>query len=151
MNIILTTIVVVLGIGLVIYLFAPRKKVVEKGFFHDLPNKFNVLLNSKPKVSTIIVAISGTEDFIQFSFDDEKVEMDYPVITPRQKELSPKFREICSQSGYQVREITGSDGAKFLDISVSSDSEDLVIISKRILTNLFGAKDDTKLKFTFLP
>jgi hypothetical protein len=77
--------------------------------------------------------------------------MDYPIMTPRQKELSEKYREICSESGITVYETKGSDGSLFLDANVSSEPLELAKISELILRELLGAKDDTKLEFTLLP
>ncbi len=151
MNTTITTVLVILGIAVLIYLYIPRSRLIERGYFKDLPGKFNVLLNSKPEITKVVVAIHGQEDFIQFSRHGKKVEMDYPAITPRQIELSNKYREICSNSDIEVRETKGSDGALFLDANVPSDAEELARITKMVLVGLFGANDGTKLKFTLMP
>ena len=146
-----TTIFTIAVIAFVVYLLLPSKRIVSNGKLIDLPNKFNVLLNSTPSVSSLIIAIKGKNDFIQFSKGEKYVEMDYPVITESHIENEEKYRAICSKLGLILRETTGSDGSLFLDADVTPDVELLADTSKEILCAVFGAKDDTKLKYSFIP
>lgn len=147
----LNTIIIIVVIVLLIYIFIPRKKIISNGKFVDVVDKFNVLLNSQPSVTSLIITIKGKEDFIQFSRDSKKVEMDYPLVTERQKNNENKYKDICSQIGLELRETTGSDGSLFLDADVSSEPEVLAAITKKIFSSVFGATDDTKLKYSFIP
>lgn len=147
----LTTIIGIIIIAFLVYLFIPSKEIVVNGKLTDLAKQFNVYLFSDPPLSSLIIAIKGKEDFIQFSRASMEVELDYPLITERQNENRNKYREICSELGLELRETKGSDGSAFLDADVPADPEKLAKITKRILGSLFGATDETKLKYSFIP
>ncbi len=144
-----TTIITITVIAVLAYLVLPRKKFVTSGKFIDLAKQFNLLLNSKPSFTSLTITIKGKEDFIQFSKNGRKIEMDFPLVTENQINNGIKYREICSDLGIEVRETAGSDGSLFLDADLSSNDEVLAETTKKILNSVFGATDETKLKYSF--
>ena len=144
------TIIVIAVIAVLAYLVMPRKKFVASGKLVDLAKQFNVFINSKPSFTSLIITIKGKEYFIQFSKHGREIEMDYPLVTENQISKENKYREICSDLGIEIRETTGSDGSLFLDSGLSSNHEILAETAKKILSSVFGATDDTKLKYSFL-
>ncbi len=151
MKIIIITLFIGGLIGVIAYLFMPRSKLVILGDFSSLTQRFKELTKGSPEIGALIIAINGKEDFIQFSRDGTSIQLDYPLISSRQKELEQKYRAICKDLDLELQTSTGSDGSRFLDAAVPSEPTKLSHLSKTILERLYEANDATKLKFTLLP
>jgi len=148
---ILISLAVLSALALLVYFVLPRNQLMICGKFRHLPQRFSELINGIPKIESLIIGIGTTDDFIQFSRDATVIELDFPLITERQKELEDDYRKICSDLGIDLIETTGSDGSRFLDADVPTDPEDLARISQTFLTRLYDADESTKLRFTLIP
>ena len=89
--------------------------------------------------------VAGTDDFLQLSAAPGAIELDYPQMTSRQRELGPMFRHICNALGLRVRESTGSEGSLFLDADVPRSSSSLKQAIEALLVGMFGVVPETKL------
>jgi hypothetical protein len=95
----------------------------------------------------LIITVSGTEDFVQLIADCEGVEIDFPLITGRQKGFEWKFRSIAEFEGCPLSENRGDDGARFLDVELPADSAEVSRIVELFLVELFGVGPHTELDF----
>jgi hypothetical protein len=86
----------------------------------------------------LIVADPETGDFVQFTASAEAVQIDFPVITPRQQELEPRVRQILEANGLRPETTTGTDGSRFLDADSTAAPENTAEIVRAIFRDAFG-------------
>jgi len=134
---------------LLAYFVWPRSNYSETGQVSELSKYFDLLQNSTPSYNTLIISAETTKDFLQFSRYENNIELDFPLVTEKQKALEMKFREACERLSLTVRETSGTDGARFLDVDLPSDISERVKITEKILTDVFGINENGELKFTF--
>ncbi len=134
----------------VLYLFLPSKKVKVipkiQGNLKDIENYINRLMVSDNDNSFLIIGISGTEDFIQFSGDNKGVQLDFPLVTDRQKELESHFRQSAKKEGLKIIDNTGSDGSFFLDIDINGSSAEITKVISALLKRVFGVTESSTLE-----
>jgi hypothetical protein len=148
MKIILISIFVVLGVWFFVSCTirsADHDKMI--GTMKDIENKINLLMNSSNERSFLVIEISGTGDFIQFSGDKNGVQIDFPLLTENQKRMESKFRGIAKDQSLTVIENRGTDGNKFLDIDLNGAPADISKKIKSFLEKLFEVDENTELKF----
>ena len=129
----------------------PSKKVKEipkaQGSLKDIENFINSLMVSDNDNAFLILGISGTEDFIQFSGVEKGVLLDFPLITDRQKELESHFRQSVLKEGLKIIENKGSDGTIFLDIDINGSPTDISKTTGALLKRVFGVTESSMLEF----
>lgn len=135
---------------LVVWLLIPSKQVVARGTFDSLELQFKQLIDGLPKQRILRVEMPNGV-FLQFEHAKNSVQMDFPLISEQHKDLESTYRKEIESLGFHVKEATGSDGARFLDVNLSEDISELVELTKKIFTGTFGALETTKLKMVLLP
>ena len=105
------------------------------------------LLESTADDAFLIIGISGTPDFVQMSGYRGTALLDFPLITPRQKELRESIEEVCKGLGLEKTVVTGSDGSEFLDYDLPANAAQIADIVKTILVKVYGAEKSTVLEF----
>lgn len=105
------------------------------------------LLASAADDAFLVVTIAGSSDFVQMSGYRGSVELDFPQITDRQKQLRPKIEAVCRDLGLTPRVTRGSDGSEFLDYDLPSDAGAIADIVRRILLDVFEVSEASQLGF----
>jgi hypothetical protein len=95
----------------------------------------------------LIVTVAGSEDFLQMVTGVEDVQIDFPLITDRQRGFESKIRATAEGEGLTVEEVEGSDGAHFLDMYLEKDAGRVTHVCRTFLRDVFGAGDDARLEF----
>jgi hypothetical protein len=95
----------------------------------------------------LIVTVAGGEDFLQMVAGGEDVQIDFPLITGRQRGLESKIRAAAEGEGLSVEENEGSDGARFLDMYVEKDAGRVARVCRSLLREVFDAGEDARLEF----
>jgi len=95
----------------------------------------------------LAIKFNEQEDFIQLSGSPEGIQIDFPLITPRQKELENTIRAACNSLSLQLTDSKGSDGARFLDINLDGEANQLAIIVQKFLSQAFSVSSTSKLFF----
>ncbi len=98
--------------------------------------------------SILLISISKTVDFIQFTGDRTGVELDLPQITEWQKELHTKFHTIAKKMGLVVIKNDGADGSQFLDINIHGDLTKVTDITSKFIKQLYEIEEEADLIFT---
>ena len=104
------------------------------------------LLASSADDAYLIFAIPGTGDFVQLAGYSGSAELDFPQVTPRQKQVRPMVEKVCSELGLELRISRGSNGAEFLDYDLPKEPGEISNILRRILVEVYGASDATVLE-----
>jgi hypothetical protein len=97
----------------------------------------------------LIVTVAGTEDFLQMLVCAEKLQIDFPLVTARQRALESKVRAAASGEGLLVEEVVGSNGAHFLDVYLEKDAGRVTRVCRTFLREVFGAREDAPLEFNW--
>lgn len=133
-----------------VWAFMPRRKIVKYGGFAHLPSQFDCLINGAPKVHGLVVKVVGTSDFIQFSRFRDHIQVDFPLVTDRQKSLRNKYQKEVEALGYSVDISEGDDGASFLDFDAIADPGKLSDLCATLLKNTFGLTGSERLKMVLV-
>ena len=115
----------------------------------SLKESIRWLLTSQDSDAFLVISISGTDDFLQMKPAGSGVELDYPQITERQKELRAEFERVCQNLRLPVRISHGSDGSQFLDVDIKGSEEEITSAVRTMMVELFGFTDTQELEFEF--
>ena len=106
------------------------------------PSRLSTLLerlkSSSNPDSFLIVADPETNDFVQFSASAGAIEIDFPLVTPRQQALESRVRGILEANNLKPRISTGADGSRFLDADSTRSPEETAEIVRAIFRDAFG-------------
>jgi hypothetical protein len=141
-----TILLAALGVLLLAWLFWPRKMHRIRGPAAELESRISHLMRSGPQ-TFLIVKIASTKDFLQLSATPESAEIDFPLITDRQRALEQRIREATAELGLACRETLSSDGSRFLDCDVTGTAADVARACRELLQRVFGVTEDATLAY----
>ena len=95
----------------------------------------------------LVIRLNEQDDFIQCSGDPKGIQVNIPLITPRQIELESKIHIAINVLGLQLSETKGSDGSRFLDININGEAPQVSIIMQSLVYEVFGVTSSNKLRF----
>ncbi len=95
----------------------------------------------------LIIGLSGTEDFLQLTATPQSAQIDFPLITARQRSLEPKIQQIAAELKLDFYETRGSDGSRFLDCDLKGTAREIADACRELLTRVFGISEDRRLTF----
>ena len=96
----------------------------------------------------LTITIAGSDDFIQMQlFNKNELEIDFPMITERQRTHEDAVKSLCIQKGLPVTERFGTDGSRFLDVLAVGDAGSNSEILMDFFKALFGAGENSKISF----
>jgi hypothetical protein len=104
-------------------------------------------MRSEDANAFLIIEIAHSEDFLQLSGDASGVQIDFPLVTARQRGYEKKIREVASREGLEVVETYGSDGSRFLDMDVNGESSEVTAVCSKLLREVFSVSGDGELLF----
>jgi hypothetical protein len=113
----------------------------------ELRNYVERLMRAPEDGAFLIVTVAGSEDFLQLLAGVEDVQIDFPLITDRQRGVESRIRAAAEGEGLTVEEVEGSDGAHFLDMYLEKDAGRVTRVCRTFLRDVFGAGDDARLEF----
>jgi len=119
----------------------------NSGFAFELPVYIDRLMRSKDEDAFLTIQVAQSEDFLQLTGDNNGVQLDFPMITSRQRGYEKKIRSAAASANLVVVENHGSDGALFLDIDLEGPSQMIAAVCSRMLREIFSVGDDTGLIF----
>ena len=149
MNIIFVITVIILVVGLVFILVrqVSQDSSNEIGTIENIQPIVEKLLASRKVDNFVIINNVGTEDFFQMQVYEEGAQIDFPIVTERQKFLESKIRKAVVDRNRTIAENPGSDGSNFIDVDVEKDVQVITQLSIYFLKSIFNASDSTKLEF----
>ena len=108
---------------------------------------FVSLLMRSPDKKFLIVGIAGTEDFIQLTAAPDRAQIDFPLITERQRSLEPKILQVAGELHLDFHETRGSNGGRFLDCDFIGSSREIADTCRKLLIHVYGISETTALTF----
>lgn len=119
----------------------------ERGNVFDTPRYVARLMRSADERAFLIVHIAHSSDFLQLTGDARGVQIDFPMVTPRQRGFEARIREVSSRESLAVVENHGSDGTRFLDIDVAGTPEAVAAVCSKILRGVYNVSGEAELVF----
>ena len=119
----------------------------DRGRVFDLPRYVERLMRAPDANAFLIVNVAATGDFLQLSGDARGVQLDFPMIAARQRSFEAGIRAEAARAGLEVAENYGSDGARFLDISVNGEAQAVAAVCSKVLRAVFNVSGDAELIF----
>jgi len=116
------------------------------GTDQELERLIAALMNSTQQ-AYLIATVSGTDDFLQMTGGPTGVQIDFPLITPRQQGFESTIRQAATVRRLKVKENRGSDGSRFLDIDVTDDSRAIAQICRTLMRDVYSTSHDTVLQY----
>jgi hypothetical protein len=119
----------------------------ENGRIFDLAPYVDRLMRSSDPYAFLIITIVHSEDFMQLSGNPSGVQVDFPLITPRQQSFEERIKRVAGREGLEVVETHGSDGSLFLDIYLNGESRVIASICSKVLREVYSVSGDAELLF----
>jgi len=117
------------------------------GTVDDIPINIEKLMKSKKDDAFLIIKVQGTGDFIQFTGDIDGIQLDFPLITSKQKKRETDFWGAARDLNLDVFENKGSDGSRFLDIDINGSTSAVSDIVTLFIARFLSVTKDTALEF----
>ncbi len=95
----------------------------------------------------LIIHVERPDAFMQLTGDAAGVQLDFPLITPRQRGREGTVREVAAREGLEVFEVAGSDGARFLDVEVNGGPAGVAAVCSKVLRGVFDVSGEAELVF----
>jgi hypothetical protein len=100
-----------------------------------------------PNPGAFLIINITPDDFMQLTGDASGVQIDFPLITARQRSFETKIKEVALRANLEVIDNSGSDGSCFLDLNVNGSSDKVAATCSEILRGVFGVSGDVLLTF----
>jgi hypothetical protein len=144
---IIIILIVVIAISIFIFSNQSRNTKIIVGSINDIEPNIDKIMKSNQKDAFLIVKIKGTDDFIQFTGDTKGVQLDFPLVTERQKSMEVAYKQVAKELNLAIVENRGSSGDNFLDINIKGTSVQIADISRIILEKMFKVNSSSKIEY----
>ena len=119
----------------------------ERGRASDIPSLVERVMLSPAEDAYLIINIHQDSAFMQMTGDENGVQLDFPLITPRQRSLEGRIREAATRLGLEAFDVDGSDDARFLDVEVNGEPRVVGAACAEVFREVFGEAADAELIF----
>ncbi|MGA3282438.1 MAG: hypothetical protein ABSD50_15830 [Smithella sp.] len=130
-----------------LFLYQPDNTEGLVGTIKDLENYIGIMMLSTEKYAFVIATVKGTRDFVQFSGNTKNIQLDFPLITDRQKSMEAAFRTTAKEMDLKIIENQGTGGETFLDIDLKGTTAEISAVARTFMERFFGITQDTKIKY----
>jgi hypothetical protein len=130
-----------------LFLYRPDNTEVLVGTTKDLENYIGIMMLSTEKYAFVIATVQGTRDFVQFSGNTKNIQLDFPLITDRQKSMEVAFRTTAKEMDLKIIENRGTGGEIFLDIDLKGTTAEISVVARTFMERFFGITQDTQIKY----
>lgn len=120
--------------------------VAEVGTWNDIES-FVQRLVSADGYAILVIDAGGTEDFIQFSGEGGRVQMDFPLVTTAQQAREAEIRAFFERRQLPLVVNVGSNGARFLDSDLPADPQALSDLTKAAFREVFHVDESAQFRF----
>jgi hypothetical protein len=136
-------------IAFFIFIFSKRSDdtTTSVGSIDDIENNIEKIMRSTKKDAFLIAKVHGTSDFIQFTGDAKGVQLDFPLVTDRQKSMETAFRSVAKELNLEIVGNRGSGGQNFLDIDIKGTTAEITVIARTLMEKLFRVNQNTKIEY----
>ena len=127
----------------------PRRTFSDSATVEGLSGKFAELLNGAPKPRALILETGRNGAFVQFAHESE-LHASFPLVTPSNRELESRFREVLSAHGLSIHNAVGSDGAQFLEVKLPEEPAQATSFAQIVLLDVFDLEPKSQVRTTLL-
>lgn len=134
------------------FIFPHKIELPEKiGSIDEFTIFLSDLENANNEDAFLIITLKDTDDFIQLKyFESYGFEIDFPLVTPMQKENESKIREVCKNLYLPITENLGTDGSLFLDIYIQPKEVKISETVIKLFEQIYSADRKSLFKFSWV-
>lgn len=125
---------------------APSLPIAGTGSVEDIDFYVCELLRV-PEYALLCIEVDDRDRFLQFVADSGAYWMDFPLLTPGQREREPTIREFCSSHALYLREQHDSERCMRIDAQLPKDQSTMSEIIRAALRVIISVDDDARLVF----
>ncbi len=145
-------IILIIGFVFLVYAFFPRKAphddvITEEGSMLNLPVIIKEVMETNKDGPFVIIQVSGTENFLQITADNQGIQLDFPMATEAQLKYKSKIIMVGENLGLKLTENRGTDGTLFLDFDINGKPEYISGIVKKFLIQVYNAEETSNLTY----
>lgn len=107
------------------------------------------LMKSTREGAFLIVQVEHGDDFLQMTGGSSGVQIDFPLVTERQKGFELKIRRSAAHQGLRVVENYGTDGSRFLDIDIHDGPGRIAAVCRELMGDIYGTPRQAKFRYTY--
>ena len=145
--IIVFVVIVLIAFLAFLFLYRPDNTEDLAGTIKDLENYIGIMMLSAEKYAFVIATVQRTKDFVQFSGNTKNIQLDFPLITDRQKNMEAAFRTTAKEMDLKIIENRGTGGETFLDIDLKGTTAEISLVARTFMERFLGITQDTKIKY----
>jgi hypothetical protein len=138
---------VVLAVIVTYFLKRPKSNDPVRGSIIDIENYIKGLMETAEGDGVLIVTITGTSNFVQFTGGVSGVQMDFPLVTSEQKSLQVSIESVGKEMALAAIINSGSDGSEFIDFNLEGSPSEITNIVENFMASLYGTNQTTQLEF----
>jgi hypothetical protein len=113
----------------------------------EIEHYIDRLMSANDDGAFLIISVAGAVDFLQLTGDARGAQIDFPLITDRQRSLEQRIRLAAERVGLPVVENRGGGSDRFLDINVEGTAAEVARVCRALLYDVFGASEGAELEF----
>ena len=125
----------------------PSERKMLIGTIDNIDGNIEKLMNSSLDDSFLVIQSKDNEDFIQLTGGIKGVQLDFPLITEKQKKSESTFRNTCKELNLNIIENKGSDGTVFLDVDINGTTSEVANVIKKFAIKFLNVNSKTNLQF----
>lgn len=122
----------------------------QDGVLSNMADHISKLMNKSTPFDKIIIEFAEIGDFLQYFFTEEIMQLDFPITTPRQKELSAKAFTFLSELDYLPFMAETTDNQKLMLCDLKGSPQDMAELSTKLAIELFGIDPSNPIKFILM-
>jgi len=145
----LKIVVLLVVLAVIVIYFLKRLKANDpvRGSIIDIENYIKGLMGAAEEDGVLIITISGTSKFVQFTGGVSGVQMDFPLVTSKQKSLQVSIENVGKEMALEAIINLGSDEAEFIDFNLEGSPSEITNIVENFMASLYGTNQTTQLEF----
>ena len=116
------------------------------GRLADIGMHVRALQESASVDAFLVIEVAGSDDFLQVITIDDRLRIDYPLLTPRQRSLEPLLRSAAAELGLEVSSSQDGDEFPVVDVDIPEGADAPAVLG-RLLAALYGIDAQTPLRF----
>ena len=144
-------IVIPVVVIIVAFLLLYRRPDTTKGIvgtIKDLEGHLGqMMMRGSEKHAFVIAIVQGTNDFVQFSGDTDSIELDFPLVTDRQKSMEEKFRSAAKSMNLEVIDNRGTGSNLFLDIDLKGTAAEVSVVVRAFIEKFLEIDQNTGMEY----
>ncbi len=121
----------------------------EWGSLEKLRDLIPLLMESENEYSFLRINPKGCDEFFQITGNNRGIQINFPLVTEGQIALRETVELAARRGEIAIRETSGSDGSKFLDIDINESPDRITEVMLELMHEVFQTKTHDDIKYEY--